>query len=36
MDIKDILAKIVSAVGLDDPVVSGIKLEMARKNRGGK
>ena len=35
MDVaKDILTGIVSAVGQDDPVVSGIKLEMARKNRG--
>ena len=33
---EDILAKIVSAVGQDDPVVSGIKLEMARRNRGGR
>ncbi len=34
MDVaKDILTGIVSAVGQDDPVVSGIKLEMARKNR---
>jgi predicted ATP-binding protein involved in virulence len=33
---EDILEKIESAVGQDDPVVSGIMLEMARRNRGGK
>lgn len=33
---EGILEKIESAVGQDDPVVSGIMLEMARRNRGGK
>ncbi len=31
-----ILSDIASAVGQDDPVVSGIKLEMARRSGGGK
>lgn len=33
---KGILADIASAVGQDDPVVSGIKLEMARRSGGRK
>ncbi len=33
---EGLLADIESALGQDDPVVSGIKLEMARKNKGAK
>ena len=37
MDKADkVLSEIIAIVGVDDPVVSRIKLEMARKNRMAK